>query len=334
MQERVIKSKKKRSNQTLRRTAGPARRIAVIGVGRLGAVLGRALGRAGHRIEVVVARSAAKARKGALSMQTDALSLTSTQLDRLSVEQSNRLTGTNLILIATPDDAIGTVGEQLAAAFEAAPQTKAARVALHASGALSSEILKPLREAGFAIGSLHPLVSISDPLSTAELFSHAFFCVEGDRAAVRLARAIVRDLGAQSFTIDARAKALYHAAAVTSSGHAVALFDIALEMLNRCGLSPHRAQQVLLPLVRSTLTSLSNKNPQQALTGTFSRADLLTVRRHLAAIESEGLSDALAAYLLLGKRSIQLARKVGKNQLELDQLERLIDEAAQLEPKS
>src|SRR5437868_10489920 len=37
-----------------------------------------------------------------------------------------------------------------------------ARIALHTSGALSSDALAPLSAAGFAVGSLHPLVSVSD----------------------------------------------------------------------------------------------------------------------------------------------------------------------------
>jgi predicted short-subunit dehydrogenase-like oxidoreductase (DUF2520 family) len=337
MQERRKKSKKKSDQPRPRRDRrGDSRvRIAIIGAGRLGAALGRALGRAGYRIEVVVTRRPAQARKAARLIGPGVLSLTPGQLGRLTREQLDRLSRCDLILIATPDDVIGLAAAQFAAQLKARRRTssdkgRVQKTALHTSGALSSEILGPLREAGFAIGSLHPLISVSDPVLGAEMLRHAFFCVEGDRPAVRRARSIVRNLHGQSFTIEACKKGLYHASAVTASGHLVALFDIALEMLTRCGLSPPRARQVLLPLVKSTMANLSTKPPVRALTGTFARGDLATVRRHLAAIESEQLRDALAAYLLLGARSIRLGQKAGASASELNKIAKLIRETARI----
>ena len=331
MQERRKKSKKKPTQLRTRpgRRGDSRVRIAIIGSGRLGTALGRALGRAGYRVEIVVTRRAAQARKAARLIGSGVLSLTPGQLGRLTAEQLDRLNHCDLILIATPDNVIGLAAAQLTALLKAGRETSSdkapvQRAALHTSGALSSETLNPLREAGFAIGSLHPLVSVSDPVLGAELLRHAFFCVEGDRLAVRRARSIARDLSGQSFTIDARKKGLYHASAVTSSGHLVALFDIALEMLTRCGLPPRRARQVLLPLVKSTIANLSTKPPARALTGTFARGDFATVSRHLAAIESEQLRDALAAYLLLGARSVRLGRKATANASELNKIDKLL----------
>ena len=44
-------------------------------------------------------------------------------------------------------------------------------------------------------------------------------------------------VGGRSFTVETKKKALYHAAAVLTSGHTVALFDLAARLLVRCGLS-------------------------------------------------------------------------------------------------
>ncbi len=178
---------------------------------------------------------------------------------------------------------------------------------MHTSGALSSAVLIPLQKGGFAVGSLHPLVSISDALSGAEWLTRAFFSLEGDTAAIHLGKQIVRDLGGQSFTIDSDVKPLYHAAALMASPSMTALFDVAVEMLGRCGLKPGRARQILLPLVKSTLDNLVTRDPGRALTGTFKRGDITTVKKHLAAIETAKLRDALEAYVLLGRRSLSLS---------------------------
>jgi len=107
-----------------------------------------------------------------------------------------------------------------------------------------------------------------------------------------------------------------------------ALFDIALEMLGRCGLSPQRARQILLPLAESTLANLATQDPARALTGTFKRGDVSTVEKHLAALKSANLPQALAAYVLLGQRSLLLAGRHNPNRAGLDQIEQLLSRAA------
>ncbi len=216
------------------------------------------------------------------------------------------------------------MGGALAAAL---PKGKeGARIALHASGALASTILQPLRAVGFRTGSMHPLVAVSDSLSGAESFRNAYFCLEGERRAVHVARSLVADLGAKSFSIAARDKALYHAAAVVASGHTVALFDISTEMLEACGLNEREARSVLLPLVRSTLDNLARREPARALTGTFARADATTVRKHLAALRALQSSAPLAAYILLGQRSLQLAKERGADADDLREIKSLLEE--------
>src|SRR5713226_5570076 len=285
--------------------------VAIIGAGRLGNALGQALKNAGYRVEVVVARHGMSARRAARLFGKDAVGLTIRQLGELLPSQFDRLGRCDLMLISTPDDAIAPVAERLASLFNSrkvGPQSVSARrVVLHTSGALAADVLSPLRSAGFATGSLHPLVSISDARFQSDAFRNAFFAIEGDQPAMRVASSVVRNLGGQSFSISPDAKALYHAAAVTASGHVVALFDIALEMLARCGLSRRRSRQILQPLLESTTRNLSTKDPRLALTGPFARGDVSTARRHLASIKSHKLPDALAAYILLGHRSLLLA---------------------------
>lgn len=229
--------------------------------------------------------------------------------------------GSSLLIISTPDDAIADVAKQLAALLESTPSNQPShrrgKVALHTSGALSSTVLEPLKKQGYSVGSLHPLVSISDPRTGAEWLARAYFSLEGDAEAIRTGKQVVRDFGGQTFEIDAAAKALYHAAALMASPNMTALFDVALEMLTRCGLSRQKAQRVLLPLVESTVHNLSAQDPSRALTGTFKRGDLATVRKHIAAIESQNLSEALAAYVLLGLHSLKLAGGSGPQANEI-----------------
>jgi predicted short-subunit dehydrogenase-like oxidoreductase (DUF2520 family) len=273
-----------------------------------------------------MARSLRHARRAAKLVGTHPLALASRQLDELP--------SSDILFITTPDDLVAKVAAELAATIKSrrlqmksvdkGQSKRPGQTALHTSGALSSAALESLREVGFATGSMHPLVSVSDSIHGSKSLRSAFFCVEGSRDAVRVARQMVRLLGAESFSISARDKALYHAAAVMASGHTTALFDIAMEMLARCGLSSRRARVVLLPLLRSTLENLDKNDPARALTGTFARADTATVSRHLAALRIVAVPEALAAYQLLGQRSLRLAKAAGASSHALKAIERAL----------
>lgn len=269
--------------------------VSIIGAGRLGTALSVALSARGYSIQSLVARRAQRARKAATLLDGNPQVLAAKQL--LSLRPAD------LFLITVPDDQIAEVAAQLSSIrFDAARKI----TALHTSGALSAAVLAPLRKLGWHTGSVHPLVSVSD---TDAALAGAFWSVEGDPAALRVAKTIVRDLGGRSFSIRSEDKPLYHAAAVMVSGNVVALFDVALEMLMNCGLNRKTARSILLPLIASTARSLQNKDPAQALTGTFSRGDVETVKRHLAALKKNELADALELYRLLGQRSLKVTGK-------------------------
>ncbi|HEY2964624.1 MAG TPA: Rossmann-like and DUF2520 domain-containing protein [Pyrinomonadaceae bacterium] len=282
-------------------------RVSIIGAGRLGTSLAVALARHGYSIRSLVARRLESARKAAtLARQTATVS--DGEVAAFAAKQMRSLPPSDLFLITVPDDQIATVTAELA-------KLKLDRkpTALHTSGALSAEVLGPLRAQGWNTGSVHPLISVSDPEAPID---GAYWCVEGDPRASRLAKQIVRDLGGTSFSIPSTEKPLYHAAAVMTSGNVTALFDVALEMLVECGLTRKTARRILQPLLASTVQNLETKDPRDALTGTFSRGDLETVKRHIAALQSHGLSEALELYRLLGKRSL----KVSKNHPQITQL--------------
>jgi predicted short-subunit dehydrogenase-like oxidoreductase (DUF2520 family) len=274
--------------------------IAIIGAGRLGTALAVALAARNYSIRALVARRSASARKSATLVGKAAPS-SAGDVAALAAKQLGSLPPADLFLISVPDDQIANVAAKLnQLEFDRKP------VALHTSGALSSEVLSPLRAKGWSTGSIHPLISVSDPTAS---IKGAFWSVEGDAKAVRVAKTLVRDLNGDSFSIRTADKPLYHAAAVMTSGHVTALFDVALEMLVECGLTRQTARRILQPLLASTVHNLETKDPAHALTGTFSRGDIETVKRHLAALKQHKLADALELYCRLGKRSLKITKK-------------------------
>ena len=283
----------------------------------MGQALALALRSLGYPILAFVARDPADPRKA-----VSAASKSGTHARALDWDQLAELPVADLVLITTPDDAIADVARRLAS-------LKIVKVkrptVLHTSGALASDVLSPLSESGFHTGSLHPLVSVSEPGAGARALRGAFYCLEGDKTALRVARLIVADLKGKSFSVGAENKALYHAAAVMASGHLTALFDLATEMLAVCGLKPSFAREVLMPLVESAVSNLKTFAPENALTGTFARGDVATVRRHLAALSRKELGEALEVYKLLGRHSVELAKKNGLDTRVREQIKKLLE---------
>ncbi len=272
-------------------------KISIIGVGRLGGALALALAKRNYKIENLVSRigNAENARKISELIEPQ-------QPRMLDASEFSEI-ASDIIFISTQDAEIEAVAKGLAHDLKNKP------FVFHTSGSLSSDVLSQLKKIGCPVGSLHPLISISDSVVGARKFEDAFFCVEGDARAVETAMEIVKNLGGKSFSIETRFKTLYHAAAVTASGHLVALIDVALEMLAKCDLPEAAAREVLLPLVKSTLENLETQTTKRALTGTFARGDAETLTRQIETLRENVSIDALEVFLQLGLRSLHLARR-------------------------
>ena len=292
--------------------------IAVIGVGRLGGALALALSKKDYPVRQFVAHRRGVSKIAALIAPPPAV-ITADKLGKISAD---------IVFITAPDAEIRKIADQLASLLHYRPMV------FHTSGALSSEILQPLKTIGCPTGSLHPLAAISDPVTGAKNFRGVFFCIEGETAAVAAAENIVADLDGHFFSIPTRFKTLYHATAVTASGHLVALFSAAVEMLAACGLSATEARKILLPLVASTVKNLfAAPTPAQALTGTFARADVETLRQHIETLRENAPRGVLEIYLQLGKRSLHLAEEQGADAAKLLEMEKYLDAAAIAENK-
>ncbi|MDQ6652317.1 MAG: DUF2520 domain-containing protein [Acidobacteriota bacterium] len=300
-------------------TQRPKPSVSIVGAGRLGQALAIALHSSGYPIQALVARHAPHARKAAALINK-----LEGPILALGADHLHQLPASDVILITTPDDAIKSTAEALASSQKHA---RRGQTVLHTSGALASDVLSPLAKLGFHTGSLHPLVSVNEPYAGAKALCGAFYCLEGDQAALLLAQLIVTDLKGTSFSIQPNKKALYHAAAVMASGHLVALFDLTSELLAACGMSQKSAQRILIPLVESTVNNVKDSGPEQALTGTFARGDLATVQRHLEMLSRKQFAEELEVYKLLGLRSIQLADKAGLEPQVLQQIKTALETA-------
>jgi predicted short-subunit dehydrogenase-like oxidoreductase (DUF2520 family) len=188
------------------------------------------------------------------------------------------------------------------------------RFAFHSSGALLSRELEPLRKLGIAVASVHPLMTFI--AGTHPSLTRVPFAMEGDRAATRVARQIVRKLGGESFSLPAARKAAYHAWATLTSPLLLAFLVTLEEAARAAGLTRKDARRKSLPIIRQTLANYSRLGPAPSFSGPLVRGDADTVARHLAGLKKHpGPREVYVALARAALRGLPVRNKIALEEL-------------------
>lgn len=263
--------------------------IGLVGSGNLAQALGPALRAAGYKILAVYFRNrvASRRRAAALAKKLGAKPISISNLEPVSA----------ITWLCHTDDAL----PQTARVLAGKPDWKG-KIVFHSSGALSSDVLAPLRRAGAHVASVHPMMTFV-PGSQAR-FNKIAFGVEGDEQAVAVARKIARQFGAEVVTIRKGSKVLYHALGAFSSPLLVATLATAERVALAAGLSRQQARKMIGPLVEQTIKNYLKKGPAAAFSGPIQRGDLDTIRRHLRALQKVSVSDVYRALVKSALRDL------------------------------
>ena len=254
--------------------------LALLGPGRVGESLARWAAAAGARLVTVAISPSGRGADLARELGAEAV---------LTGDLSSA--GHDLLLVAVPDPALAAAAANLARRPQAA-------VALHTSGSRDAEVLAPLRAAGAAVGSLHPLLAFPRPLPPTAA-SGAVFAIDGDQPAVALARRLATAWQGVPIEVPPTARPLYHLAASLAAGGVVTLLALAHELAAHLDLPPE-VSQGYRSLTHSALeAATATQDPATALTGPAARGDAETLFKQLEALaatipEAEPLIRLLA----------------------------------------
>ena len=213
----------------------------------------------------------------------------------------------DVIWFCVPDREIARAARRLAEVVDWRGKT-----ALHSSGALASDKLRRLRARGAAVASVHPLMTFV--AGSVPSLQGVPFALEGDPSALRVARRIVRDLGAEAFSISKHRKMAYHAWGAFASPLLIALLVTAEKVARAAGLSNNEARGKMLPIVRQTLANYARLGPAGAFSGPIVRGDAQVVRQHLK--ELKKVPEARAVYLALARAGLRFLPSRNRRELE------------------
>jgi predicted short-subunit dehydrogenase-like oxidoreductase (DUF2520 family) len=271
--------------------------LNLIGGGRVGQTLGRLLTQDGQvRVQDVLTRSVTSAEQALAFIGVGR-----------AVGQMADWRPADLWLLAVPDGQIAPV----AAALAAGDSLPAATV-FHVSGALSADVLKPLRDKGWKVASAHCLLSFASPPMALEQFAGTPCALEGDALALAELRPLFTRLGAQCFDVRAQDKLLYHAGAVFATNFLPVLQDLAEQLWQHSGMPPPLVQHLRASLLKNCVDNITKLGPQAALTGPAARGDAALVAAQGQAVQrwNPGAGEAYQALSgLAGQLAKHEARK-------------------------
>lgn len=224
-------------------------------------------------------------------------------------------------LITTPDDLIISTCDEIIKS----QLIKTKSIFAHCSGTIASSSLCDAVNNEHLVASVHPVKSFASPEHAAKTFSGTYCGFEGDYEAVDLLKSIFARAGAYCFDIDPEKKSLYHAAAVLSCNYLNTLIELGITTYGKAGVNREIASNIIETIAKDTLCNIFNSSPSAALTGPISRGDVLTITKHLDAFVEEGDEQLLAAYKLLGLKTVALAREQGNTDKEsLDKINEIL----------
>jgi predicted short-subunit dehydrogenase-like oxidoreductase (DUF2520 family) len=264
----------------------------VVGAGRVGAVLGAALARAGH--QVVAASGVSEASRERARRYLPGVPLT---------QPEEAVARAELALLAVPDDAL----PGLVAGLAATGADLAGRLLVHTSGRYGIAVLGPAVQRGALPLALHPVMTFTGRPDDADRLAGVSFGVTAPDQLRTAAEALVIEMGGEPVFIREEDRPLYHAALASAANHLVGLVAESCDLLAAVGAA--NPGRMLGPLLSAALDNALRLG-DAGLTGPLARGDEGTVARHLEVLAGAS-PRALTAYRALARLTVSRALAAG-----------------------
>jgi predicted short-subunit dehydrogenase-like oxidoreductase (DUF2520 family) len=267
-------------------------RVGVVGSGRVGAVLGAALARAGHRVAAV---------SGVSQRSRDRAELLLPGVPVLSPPEV--CAAADLVLLTVPDDEL----PGLVAGLVDTGALRAGQLVVHTSGRFGTAVLAPAQRIGVLPLALHPVMTFTGTSLDLDRLGGCVFGVTVPAPLVPIADALVIEMGGEPVHVLEERRGLYHAALAHAANHLVTLVASAADLLRESGVAD--PARVLEPLLSAALDNALREG-DTALTGPVVRGDAGTVAAHVEAIGAVS-PQTRDAYVALARLTAERALEAG-----------------------
>lgn len=226
--------------------------ITIVGAGRVGGALARALFQSGYPVDMILSKSIESARR--VASGTGAGYGTG-----YSIPGS-----TSVVIISVPDSKLESVAASLI--------VKESLVVLHTAGSYGLEIFPARRN--YSAGVLYPMQTFSDEREP-DIKAVPFFAEGENEESIVVIRELAGSLSGKLHMMDASSRRYLHLAAVFACNFVNHMLDAAGELGVNAGVDV----SVFEPLVRETVEKAFTIGPSIAQTGPAARNDINTIEK-------------------------------------------------------
>jgi predicted short-subunit dehydrogenase-like oxidoreductase (DUF2520 family) len=284
--------------------------VGVVGAGRVGSALSRALGLAGHK--VVAAAGVSDATRERVRERLPGVPV-------LPVPEV--VDAADLVLLTVPDDVLPS----LVSGLVATDTHVKGKLIAHTSGRFGIAVLDPATRAGALPLALHPVMTFTGRPDDVERLAGISFGVTSPDPLRPVAEALVVEMGGEPVWIPEDRRALYHAALAGGANHLVTLVVESMDLLGQAGVE--NPSRMLGPLLGAALDNALRLG-LKGLTGPVARGDAGTVAEHVAELDRVS-PEARGVYVALARLTADRALAAGM--LKPGAAERLLDVLAEPE---
>ncbi|WP_255447658.1 Rossmann-like and DUF2520 domain-containing protein [Schumannella sp. 10F1B-5-1] len=210
--------------------------VGIVGAGRVGPVLGAALGGAGHAIVGISAVSeASRERADALLPGVPVLTVPEV------VERSE------LVILAVPEDQL----PELVAGLAATGSWQPGQLVLHTAPGHGTAVLAPAMAAGAIPLAVHPAMAFTGTSLDLARLQESWAAVTAPAPVLPIAQALAVEMGAEPVVVPEQHRPAYAEAVATASSFSTAIVQQSIALL--AGIGVDEPGRLLGPLVRSAV---------------------------------------------------------------------------------
>ena len=224
--------------------------VGIVGAGKVGAVLGAALGAAGHSSIAVSAVSASSRDRSEAMLPGVPI-----------LEVSDVVERSELVILAVPATELpGLVG-----GLAATGAWQAGQLVLHTAAEFGTSVLAPATAAGAIPLAVHPAMVFTGTSLDLIRLSESFFAVTAPTPVQPIGQALVVEMGGEPVLIAEQHRQSYAEAIATATSFSAAIVNQAIGLL--AGIGIESPGQVLAPLVRSSVENALHRGSVDPVDG-------------------------------------------------------------------
>ena len=264
--------------------------IGIISAGKVGAVLGAALGRAGHTLVAAHARS------------EESIDRAEMLLPGVPLQDVEEIVRTcELVLLAVPDSELPGIVSGLAKM----KSWQSGQLLVHTAGSVGTEVLEPATSLGALGLAIHPAMTFTGTSLDLARLVGCPFGVSGPATILPIAHALVSEMEGVPVEVDNDKRGLYHAALAHGGNHLVTVVTQAMRLLEDVGITDPGT--FLAPLATASLDG-ALRSGEALLTGPIVRGDGVALERHLEVLADHPQTQESYRALALATTERALAR--------------------------